>query len=116
MGDRIQLQQVLLNLLLNAAEAMREVPPARRRMVVRAVTDYCDDGSRAMVAVEDAGVGFGAADASRLFEAFYSTKPGGLGMGLSISRSIIDSHSGRLWATANPDHGATFHFALPALR
>jgi signal transduction histidine kinase len=116
MGDRIQLQQVLLNLLLNAAEAMREVPPARRRMVVRAVTDYCDDGSRAMVAVEDAGVGFGAADASRLFEAFDSTKPGGLGMGLSISRSIIDSHSGRLWATANPDHGATFHFALPALR
>jgi len=116
MGDRIQLQQVLLNLLLNAAEAMREVPPARRRMVVRATVDHRDDGPWAIVAVEDAGVGFGAAEAPRLFEAFYTTKPGGLGMGLSISRSIIDSHRGRLWATANPDHGATFHLALPGMR
>ena len=116
MGDRIQLQQVLLNLLLNAAEAMREVPPVRRRMVVRATADHRDDGPWAIVAVEDAGVGFGEAEAPRLFEAFYTTKPGGLGMGLSISRSIIDSHRGRLWATANPDHGATFHFALPGMR
>jgi signal transduction histidine kinase len=113
MGDRIQLQQVLLNLLLNAAEAMREVPPARRRMVVRATLDQHDDGPWVVVAVEDAGVGFGQDEAARLFEAFYTTKPGGLGMGLSISRSIIDSHKGRLWATANPNHGATFHFALP---
>jgi len=116
MGDRIQLQQVLLNLLLNAAEAMREVPPARRRMVVRATLDQHDDGPWVVVAVEDAGVGFGQDEAARLFEAFYTTKPGGLGMGLSISRSIIDSHKGRLWATANPNHGATFHFALPAER
>jgi PAS domain S-box-containing protein len=116
MGDRIQLQQVLLNLLLNAAEAIREVPPERRRMIVRATADYRDDGPWAIVAVEDAGVGFGEAEAPRLFEAFYTTKPGGLGMGLSISRSIIDSHRGRLWATANPDHGATFHFALPGMR
>jgi signal transduction histidine kinase len=116
MGDRIQLQQVLLNLLLNAAEAMREVPPVRRRMVVRATADHRDDGPWAIVAVEDAGVGFGEAEAPRLFEAFYTTKPGGLGMGLSISRSIIDSHRGRLWATANPDHGATFHLALPGMR
>ncbi len=113
MGDRIQLQQVLLNLLLNAAEAMREVPPARRRIVMRATLDQRDDGPWVIVAVEDAGVGFGQDEAARLFEAFYTTKPGGLGMGLSISRSIIDSHKGRLWATANPDHGATFHFALP---
>ena len=116
MGDRIQLQQVLLNLLLNAAEAMREVPPVRRRMVVRATADHRDDGPWAIVAVEDAGVGFGEAEAPRLFEAFYTTKPGGLGMGLSISRSIVDSHRGRLWATANPEHGATFHLALPGMR
>src|SRR2546426_5387585 len=114
MGDRIQIQQVLLNLLLNAAEAMRDVPPARRRMVVRATLDQRDDGPWVIVTVEDAGVGFGQDEAARLFEAFYTTKPGGLGMGLSISRSIIDSHKGRLWATAHPDHGATFHFALPS--
>ena len=78
--------------------------------------DHRDDGPWAIVAVEDAGVGFGEAEAPRLFEAFYTTKPGGLAMGLSISRSIIDSHRGRLWATANPDHGATFHFALPGMR
>jgi C4-dicarboxylate-specific signal transduction histidine kinase len=116
MGDRIQLQQVLLNLLLNAAEAVREVPPARRRLVVRSTVDQREDGSWVVVAVEDAGVGFGKAAAPRLFEAFYTTKPGGLGMGLSISRSIIDGHRGRLWATANPDHGATFHLALPGMR
>jgi PAS domain S-box-containing protein len=116
MGDRIQLQQVVLNLLLNAAEAMREIPPARRRMVVHATSDQRDDGCWATVAVEDAGVGFEEAEAPRLFEAFYTTKPGGLGMGLSISRSIIDSHRGRLWATANPGHGATFHVTLPGLR
>src|SRR6266850_2457094 len=114
-GDRIQLQQVLLNLLMNAAEAMREVPPVRRRMVVRATADHRDDGPWAIVAVEDAGVGFSEAEAPRLFEAFYTTKPGGLGMGLSISRSIIDGHRGRLWATANPGHGATFQFALPPM-
>ena len=116
MGDRIQLQQVLLNLLLNAVEAMREVPPERRRLVVRSTLEQRDDGLWAIVAVEDAGVGLGEAEAPRLFEAFYTTKPGGLGMGLSISRSIVDGHGGRLWATANAGHGATFHFALPAMR
>jgi PAS domain S-box-containing protein len=115
-GDRIELQQVLLNLLLNAAEAVRDVPPDRRRLVVRSVLDQREDGRWAVVAVEDAGVGFGEAEAARLFEAFYTTKADGLGMGLSISRSIIDRHRGRLWASANPDHGATFHFALPEMR
>jgi signal transduction histidine kinase len=108
-GDRIQLQQALLNSLLNAAEAMREVSPVRRRMVVRAIADHRDDGPWAIVSIENAG--FGEAEAPRRFEALYTTKPGGLGMGLSSSRSIMDSHRGRLWATANPDHGATFHVA-----
>jgi PAS domain S-box-containing protein len=115
MGDRIQLQQVLLNLLLNAAEAMRDVPSKRRRLVVRATVEPREDSPWAGVAVEDAGIGFGEAEVPHLFEAFYTTKPGGLGMGLSISRTIIDSHRGRLWATANPGHGATFHLALPGI-
>jgi two-component system, LuxR family, sensor kinase FixL len=116
MGDRIQLQQVLLNLLLNAADACREVPAERRRLLVRATVERRDDGAWAAVAVADAGIGLGDVDTARLFDAFYTTKSGGLGMGLSISRSIIERHGGRLWATANPDHGATFHFALPALQ
>jgi signal transduction histidine kinase len=116
MGDRVQLQQVLLNLLLNAAEAVRDVPPERRRVVVRSILEHREDGPWAVVAVEDAGVGFREEQAARLFEAFYTTKTDGLGMGLSISRSIIDGHRGRLWATANPGHGATFQFALPPMR
>jgi PAS domain S-box-containing protein len=115
-GDRIQLQQVLLNLLVNAVEASREVPPERRRLIVHSTVEYRDDESWAVVRVEDGGVGFREPEAARLFEAFYTTKPGGLGMGLSISRSIIEGHGGRLWATANADHGATFHFALPGMR
>ncbi len=115
-GDRIQLQQVLLNLLVNAAEAMRDTQPERRRVVVRSTVQRRDDGVWAVLAVEDAGIGFSELEAARLFEAFYSTKPNGLGMGLSISRSIVERHEGRLWGTANPDHGATFHFALPGMR
>jgi len=83
---------------------------------VRSTVEDRDDGPWAVVAVEDAGIGFDEAEAARLFEAFYTTKPGGLGMGLSISRSIMDAHRGRLWATANPGHGATFYFALPGMR
>ena len=116
MGDRIQLQQVLLNLLVNAAEAMRETPPERRRLVVRSSVASRDDEVWAVLAVQDAGVGFNELEESRLFEAFYTTKPNGLGMGLSISRSIVERHEGRLWGTANPDHGATFHVALPGMR
>src|SRR3989441_3126191 len=116
MGDGVQLQQVLLNLLLNAAEAVRTVPPERRRLLVRSAVEQRDARAWAVVAVEDAGVGFREEQAARLFEAFYTTKSGGLGMGLSISRSIMDGHRGRLWATANRGHGATFHFALPGMR
>ena len=116
LGDRIQLQQVFINLLVNASEATRESPAERRRLVVRATRETIDDGPWAVVAVEDAGVGLREVEPGHLFEPFYSTKPGGLGMGLSISRSIIDSHGGRLWARANAAHGATFHVALPAMR
>src|SRR2546425_2119519 len=115
-GDRIQLQQVLLNLLVNAVEASREVPPERRQLIVHSTVEYRDDGRWAVVGVEDFGVGVREPEVARLFEAFYSTKPGGLGMGLSISRSIIEAHRGRLWATANVNHGATFRFALPEMR
>ena len=115
-GDRIQLQQVLLNLLVNAAEAMRETQPERRRVVVRSTVERRDDEVWAVLAVQDAGVGFKELEESRLFEAFYTTKPNGLGMGLSISRSIVERHEGRLWGTANPDRGATFHVALPGMR
>jgi C4-dicarboxylate-specific signal transduction histidine kinase len=116
MGDRIQLQQVLLNLLVNAVEALREVAPERRRLTLHSTVEYRDDGPWAVVRVEDGGVGLRESEPARLFEAFYTTKPGGLGMGLSISRSIIEGHGGRLWATANADHGATFHFTLPGMR
>ena len=115
LADRIQLQQVLINLLVNAAEAMRDVPAERRRLVIRGVLQTIDEHARVVITVEDAGVGLGELQADRLFEPFYSTKPGGLGMGLSISRSIIESHGGRLWATANPEHGATFHLTLPGI-
>jgi PAS domain S-box-containing protein len=115
LGDRIQLQQVLINLLVNAAEAMRDVPAERRRLVVAGARETIEDDDWAGITVEDGGAGLGDLEAERLFEPFYSTKPGGLGMGLSISRSIVESHGGRLWATANPDHGATFHLALPGL-
>jgi PAS domain S-box-containing protein len=115
MGDPIELQQVLLNLLLNAAEASKGVAPERRRVVVRSMVEQREDGPWAFVAVEDAGVGISTADAARLFEAFYTTKPDGLGMGLSISRSIIERHGGRMWATGNAHYGATFSFALPGV-
>jgi two-component system, LuxR family, sensor kinase FixL len=115
LADRIQLQQVLINLLVNGAEAMRDVPAERRRLLIRGVLETIDEHARVVITVEDAGVGLGEPQADRLFEPFYSTKPGGLGMGLSISRSIIESHGGHLWATANPEHGATFHLALPGI-
>jgi C4-dicarboxylate-specific signal transduction histidine kinase len=115
LGDRIQLQQVLINLLVNGAEAMRDVPAEQRRLVVRAACETVDHRPGAVVTVEDRGVGLGGLEPDRLFDAFYTTKPGGLGMGLSISRSIVEGHGGRLWATANPDHGSTFHLALPGI-
>jgi PAS domain S-box-containing protein len=108
-ADRIQVQQVTLNLILNALEAMAEVTGRRRVMQIRTGRAAADS---VVVSVRDCGVGFDPAQRERVFEAFYTTKPLGLGMGLAISRTIVEAHGGRLWATANPDCGETLHFTL----
>jgi C4-dicarboxylate-specific signal transduction histidine kinase len=108
-GDRVQLQQILLNLILNAIDAMADV--TSRSHELRISTQARADDM--VVAVQDSGIGLGADTESRLFEAFYSTKPGGMGMGLSICRSIVEAHGGRIWATANSGSGATVQFSLP---
>jgi PAS domain S-box-containing protein len=110
MGDRVQLQQVILNLILNASEAMSDVHDRPRQLVIRTARDEDD---RVRLSVQDSGVGFEAHDVERLFEAFYTTKSGGMGIGLSVSRAIIESHRGRLWAEPNDGTGATFSFAIP---
>jgi C4-dicarboxylate-specific signal transduction histidine kinase len=109
-GDRVQLQQVVLNLLLNAAEAMSGVEDRTRRLLIRTEPEH---GDRVRLSVQDTGVGFHPEDAERIFEAFYTTKSGGMGIGLSVSRSIIESHQGRLWAQLNAGAGATFIFSIP---
>jgi PAS domain S-box-containing protein len=112
LGDRIQLQQVLLNLLLNGMEAMRAVTDRPRALIVRSQPE---EAAAIRVAVQDAGVGIDSQDLDRIFTAFVTTKPEGLGMGLAISRSIIEAHGGRLWATPNAGPGATVQFTLPLL-
>jgi len=109
--DRVQLQQVLINLVMNGLEAMDRVSDRRRQLTVRSVPR---EGRNVRVSVQDAGTGIDARSADQLFDAFFTTKSGGMGMGLSISRSIIEEHGGRLWAAPNPRFGATFHFELPA--
>jgi C4-dicarboxylate-specific signal transduction histidine kinase len=109
-GDRVQLQQVLLNLIFNAVEAMGSVEAGARELLISTEQDHI--GVR--VAVRDSGPGIDATHLERVFEAFYTTKSSGVGMGLSICRSIIDAHGGRLWAEANGPRGAVFHFTLPA--
>ncbi|MFZ0294767.1 MAG: ATP-binding protein [Candidatus Sulfotelmatobacter sp.] len=108
-GDRVQLQQVILNLVLNASDAMSGVDDRPRQLVIR--TEREDD--RARLTVQDVGVGIEAHSMERLFEPFYTTKSGGMGIGLSVSRSIIESHHGRLWATPNDGPGVAFSFAIP---
>jgi PAS domain S-box-containing protein len=110
LGDRVQLQQVILNLLMNALEAMRNVNDRPRMLLIQTGRDG-SDGIR--LSVQDAGMGLRLEDKDRLFEAFYTTKSGGMGIGLSISRFIIDSHRGRLWASPNEGPGATFAFSIP---
>jgi PAS domain S-box-containing protein len=110
-GDRVQLQQVLLNLIINAIEAMRDVGEQERELLIS--TRHEPDG--VSVEVRDSGPGFAPATPDRVFEAFYTTKPSGLGLGLSICRSIIEAHNGQLRASANLPRGASFQFALPAI-
>jgi signal transduction histidine kinase len=110
-GDRIQLQQVSLNLIINAVEAMSGVSEGSRELRISTGTDASDD---LLVAVRDSGPGLDPESLGQLFDAFHTTKPSGMGMGLSICRSIIEAHGGRVWATANVPHGAIFQFTLPA--
>ena len=131
MGDRIQLQQVILNLLINAIEAMSGVErgsaravgkfgekslripgePEREELADKALAEA--EWTHVLIAVRDSGPGLDPKGLDRLFDAFYTTKPQGLGMGLAISRSIIEAHGGRLWAKANAPRGAVFQFTLP---
>jgi C4-dicarboxylate-specific signal transduction histidine kinase len=109
-GDRVQLQQVVLNLVLNAVEAMGAVEMGARELLISTEQDH----TGALVAVRDSGPGIDPTHLERVFEAFYTTKSSGVGMGLSICRSIVDAHGGRLWAEANEPRGALFQFTLPA--
>jgi signal transduction histidine kinase len=110
MGDRIQLQQVILNLALNAIEALSEISLPREL----SVTSAKDESNGVLVTVQDSGIGLGAAVPERLFDAFYTTKPNGMGIGLAVSRTIIQAHGGLLWATPGAPRGAIFQFRLPA--
>jgi PAS domain S-box-containing protein len=109
-GDRVQLQQVILNLLMNASDAMSSVDGRARQLMIKTERD---EENRARVSVRDTGTGFDIKGADRLFDAFYTTKSGGMGIGLSVSRFIIESHKGHLWATPNNGPGATFSFSIP---
>jgi signal transduction histidine kinase len=110
-GDRVQLQQVILNLIINAVEAMSVVNEGARELLI-STRKAGPDG--VLVAVRDSGPGLAPASVERLFESFYTTKTAGLGLGLSICRSIIEAHGGRLWACANVPCGAIFQFTVPA--
>ena len=109
-GDVVQLQQVISNLLRNASDAMGRVDDRPRQLVVRTVLEGAD---LVRLDVEDSGTGLDTALLDKLFKPFYTTKPDGMGVGLSVSRSIIERHNGRLWATPNEGPGATFSFSLP---
>jgi predicted ATPase/signal transduction histidine kinase len=110
LADRVQLQQVILNLVINGVEAMQSITDRPREIVIRSEQD---DAQQVRVTVMDCGVGFASETAGQLFNTFFTTKSSGLGMGLSICRSIIELHRGRIWAVPNAPHGATIHFTLP---
>ncbi|MGA2051623.1 MAG: ATP-binding protein [Terracidiphilus sp.] len=109
MTDSVQVQQVLMNLIMNSIDAMKEVD-RERELTIRS---QWADNRTLMISVSDTGVGLPPQQADRIFDAFFTTKPHGIGMGLRISRSIVESHGGRLWASDNAPHGATFCFTLP---
>jgi C4-dicarboxylate-specific signal transduction histidine kinase len=108
-GDRVQLQQVVLNLIVNGIDALRNKPDGVCEIVVRSARD----GEKLLIAVEDTGTGFSAEAADHIFQPFFTTKTNGIGMGLSISRSIVESHGGRLWAARPATGGAAFYFTVP---
>jgi PAS domain S-box-containing protein len=110
LGDRVQLQQVIINLVMNGIEAMQSVTDRPRELVV---SSGQDESGQALISVADCGVGIAAENVHRLFDPFFTTKSDGMGMGLSICRSIMEAHGGRLWVTANLPHGAIFQFTLP---
>ena len=113
-GDRVQIQQVLLNLVVNGMDAMNTVEESRRILRICGRRETRDGIPEVLLSVQDAGTGLKPEEVDRLFEAFYTTKPEGMGMGLAISRSIIEAHGGRLWAEPNQGPGATFLLSLPA--
>jgi signal transduction histidine kinase len=109
-GDRVQLQQVMMNLIMNAIDAMAVVDGARELVI----TSQSTNGD-VRVSVSDSGVGLPPDEANHIFDAFFTTKPDGTGMGLRISRSIVEAHGGRLWAEQNSPRGANFYFTLPTI-
>ena len=109
MADRVQLQQVFMNLLRNGMDAINEADMAGG-LTIKSQWNAVD---QLLISVSDTGIGLPPKQMDKVFDAFFTTKPHGTGMGLSISRSIIESHGGRLWATGNPDRGTTFQFTLP---
>ena len=113
-GDGIRLQQVLLNLVMNGMDAMNSVEEQKRLLLISGRGDVYDGWPAATISVQDFGTGLKAEEMERLFDAFYTTKPQGMGMGLAISRSIVEEHGGRLWVEPNNGPGATFLFTLPA--
>jgi len=110
-GDRIQLQQVIINLAVNGMQAMAAIRDRDRLLILRTQRHQSD---QVLVAIEDVGAGINPENAARLFSAFYTTKPNGLGMGLSICRSIIEAHGGKVWASPNVGPGTTFQFTISA--
>ena len=110
MGDRIQLQQVLMNLMINSIEAMNDIDGPRDLIV----TSLRAGDEKLLVSVSDTGAGLPPQQLDQIFDAFFTTKSDGTGMGLRISRTIVESHGGLLWATDNPPRGASFHFTLPS--
>ena len=109
LGDRVQLQQVILNLVMNGIEAMSAVTDRPRELLIYS---HQHESEQVLVAVQDSGVGIDRENLETIFNPFYTTKSQGMGMGLAISRSIVENHGGRLWATANEGPGATFQFTL----
>jgi C4-dicarboxylate-specific signal transduction histidine kinase len=112
LADKIQLQQVIVNLIINGAQAMATVDDRPRQLVIRSRQD---EAGQLLVSVQDSGVGINLEYANRLFEAFFTTKSDGMGMGLSICRTIVEGYGGRIWASNNSGPGATFQFSLPSI-